>query len=404
MISVKQAIANVLNESSTLGTEEVSLYEAAGRILAEDIFSDIDMPPFEKSMMDGYALRAEDCSDGSTILDVVATIPAGVYPDFKIEPGQAAKIMTGAPLPKGANSVQMIEKTEPMGSDKVKILEAVLPEKHVSNTGEVMEKGSKVISPGIGISPAVVGVLASVGQEKVQVFRKPEVGILITGDELVEVHQKPAAGQIRNSNGYNLYHQVLETGAAPVVLGVASDNLDDLREKISAGLEKDVLLISGGVSMGEFDLVEDVLTEKGVRIHFEKVNIKPGKPTVFGTKGSKLIFGLPGNPVSASTIFEVIVKPALRKMMGFTRFNNSILKARLQKDFQSKTKREVYHPAITSLKDGQIFSSPVASKGSADILAFSRSNSYLIIKPEMVKLNKGDTIDVMLRDEFWKFN
>ena len=249
MISVQDAIDVTLSNTEILGVQEVTLLKACDHILAEDINSDIDMPPFEKSSMDGYALRAADCENTPVALDMIGTIPAGSFPDFTVEAGQAAKIMTGAPLPKGADSVQMVEKTEPDGNNRVKILESVSFGKHVANRGEVMKSKAKVLSKGAYITPAMVGLLATVGREKVQVFRKPEMAILITGDELVDVSETPKAGQIRNSNGFNLYHQVLFAGGVPKPLGIVSDNLQDLNDRIAEGLQHDFLLITGGVSM-----------------------------------------------------------------------------------------------------------------------------------------------------------
>lgn len=401
MISVREAITTALEKTRPLEVEEVDILKARGSVLAEDVISDIDMPPFEKAMMDGYAFRAQDWQNGKKFR-VVGTIAAGTAPDFRISSGEAAKIMTGAPLPEGADSVQMVEKTRPVEAEEVEILESVPQGKHVANRGEIMSSGNVVISSGTYISPAVIGALATVGKSKVKVVRRPSVAILVTGDELVEIGQKPAKGQIRNSNGYALYHQVAASGAYPVVLGIASDDLDKLREKIETGLNSDMLLISGGVSMGEFDLVESVLAEVGVEIHYEKVNIKPGKPTVFATYENKPVFGLPGNPVSASTVFEVIVTPVLRKMMGFSNLTQAVVKATLTSKLQSKTQRENYLPAFTTGKDGEFLTEPVASKGSADILAFARSNSFIIATPELDFAEEGHVIQVVLREEFWK--
>ena len=402
MISVKDAIDTTLNQTPVLGTEAVSILEAAGRILSEDVYSDIAMPPFDKSSVDGYALRASDLKTTPAIFEVVGFIPAGSDPELVIQSGQAAKIMTGAPLPRGADCVQMVEKTEALASGKVKILEAVAFGKNISKKSEIIQVDARVISKGTYLSPAVVAVLATVGKSHVQVYQRPRVGILVTGDELVEVHQKPQAGQIRNSNGYALYHQVKASGAHPEWLGIAPDQLDQLTERIAAGLQYDVLLISGGVSMGDLDLVEEVFAQLGVQVFYDKVNIKPGKPTVFGKKNHTLVFGLPGNPVSASTVFEVIARPALRKMMGFSQLHNPKLKAIAASDFASKTRRENYAPAWTCFEGDAIYSTALPSKGSADIVAFANSNSYIVVPGEVNEIQKGQTVNVFLRDEFWK--
>ncbi len=400
MITVQEAISITLRETPGSDPVVVSLLEASGCVLAEDVYSDIDMPPFDKSAMDGYAVRYEDTKTCPSVLDVVGFIPAGVYPDFAIESGQSAKIMTGAPLPEGADSVQMVEKTEPLGEGKVKILESVAPGLHVSKKGEIIQAGTKVISNGTFISPAVVSVLATVGKERLRVYPRANAGILVTGDELVEVHQKPNAGQIRNSNGYTLYHQVCECGARPELFGIAPDNIDELTEKIEQGLSKEILLVSGGVSMGDLDLVEDVFKKLGVQIFYTKISIKPGKPTVFGRKDKTLVFGLPGNPVSACTVFEVIVKPAVRKMMGFDQFHNLMVKAVLEKDFENRSNRDVYHPARTYYEKQQLHVAPLPSRGSADVMALAKSNSFLVIPEEAKEIRKGEWVDVMLRQEF----
>lgn len=401
MISVQQAIDIALKHVRRLKVEEVALWQAHGAVLAEDVVSDIDLPPFEKSMMDGYALRAADQADGRK-LRVVGTIAAGSYPDFSLKAGETAKIMTGAPLPVGADSVQMVEKTRADGEAEVEILEPVPRGKHVARKGEIMSSGSTVVTSGAYLSPAVIGVLATVGKSTVRVFRRPEVAILVTGDELVEIDQIPGRGQIRNSNGHTLYHQVVESGARPVALGIAPDDLDGLHKCIETGLQSDVLLISGGVSMGEFDFVEKVLGDVGAKIHYEKVNIKPGKPTVFATYQRTPIFGLPGNPVSASTVFEVIVSPALRKMMGFQLLKSITLKATLGADLRSKTRRENYMPAIATVEYGEVRTAPVDSKGSADILAYASSNAFIIAPSEVDFVETGQPVDILLRTEFWK--
>ncbi|RMD89621.1 MAG: molybdopterin molybdenumtransferase MoeA, partial [Calditrichaeota bacterium] len=311
MIPVQQALEIILKQVPRLPVISVPIEKASGYVLAEEVYSDINMPPFNKSSMDGYALKAEDTQKTPAELQVVGFIPAGKYPDFKIQAGQAAKIMTGAPVPEGADSVQMVEKTEPIDDHRVQILESIETGKNISWQGEIIQEGQKVLSNGTFISPAVIGVLATVGKTNLAVIKKPSVSILVTGDELVPVNQKPGPGQIRNSNGFTLYHQLLELGITAEIQEIAADNLDDLTAKIQKGLESDVLLITGGVSMGDLDLVEDVFTKLGLKIYFNKVKIKPGKPTVFARHKNAVVFGLPGNPVSAATVFEVLVKPAL---------------------------------------------------------------------------------------------
>ncbi|RMF63452.1 MAG: molybdopterin molybdenumtransferase MoeA, partial [Calditrichaeota bacterium] len=284
MITVKEAVQRVLQETELLGHEELSVVEARGHVLAEEVRADVDMPPFHKSSMDGYALKASDTARTPAVLEVVGTIPAGTSPTLEVQAGQAAKIMTGAPLPAGADAVQKVELTTSGPDGRVTILEPVVGGTNVAKQGEIFAAGAVVASRGTFITPAVVGLLAAVGRESVQVFARPKVAVLVTGDELVPLGQKPGPGQIRNSNGYALQAQVLGCGAIPEVLGVSSDVKEVLAQKIADGLNADVLLISGGVSMGDFDLVEDVLAEHAVTMFFQKVSIKPGKPTVFGRR------------------------------------------------------------------------------------------------------------------------
>lgn len=402
MISVTDALQLTLNAVPMLDAQKIPLHEAVGTVLAEEVVSDLDMPPFDKSSMDGFALCAEDTAQAPATLEVMGTIPAGIMPDFKINSGQAAKIMTGAPLPAGANAVQQVEKTRQSNSETVTILEPVRPGQNVANRGELMRTGDAILKQGVLISPATIGLLATVGYSEIVSHRRPKVGILATGDELVDVTEKPLAGQIRNSNGPGLFSQVRTAGALPIALGIARDDKSELREKIGAGLENDVLLISGGVSMGEFDLVESVLAEFGLEVLFDSVNIKPGKPTVFGMCNTKPVFGLAGNPVSSSTIFDILVLPALRKMMGWSGFRNPEVSAVLERDYKSRTRRDTYHPAVTTMRNGEFRVMPLASKGSADVLTFSKCNSFLIAPGQIDEYQKGDKISVILRVDFWQ--
>lgn len=402
MISLSEAFELTLSKTNILGTETVTISECGGFVLAEDVFSDVSMPPFDKSMMDGYAVRSADCEKVPVTLKIVETIPAGYYPKVVLKPGQASKIMTGAPIPEGADTVQMVEKTEQIATDQVKIFESIPTRKHIAYKSEVMVSGSVVIKKGSVLSPGKIGVLASVGKSSVKIYKRPRVAILVTGSELVEINEKPGTGQIRNSNGYALYEQALNAGCLPTLLSIASDELEQLKANIELGLQSDVLLISGGVSMGEFDLVKDVLDDLGIEFYFDKINIKPGKPTVFGVKDNTLIFGLPGNPVSASTIFELIVRPALRKTIGHAQLSHRVVTAVLGKDFNSRTKRECYYPAFVRYEENNFFAAPIKSKGSADIVAFANSNSFIVTNETKQAYEKGELITAVLRNDFWQ--
>ena len=402
MISVQEAISIVLRHTPQGTVEEVGLTEALGFNLAENVLTDVNMPPFDKSSMDGYAFKSADCPDDGTVLRVVGTIPAGQYPDFHLAAGEAAKIMTGAPMPEGADCVQKVEETEALSDSKVRILKKVPVGKNVAFMSEIMTAGKTVLPKNTYITPAVIGVLATVGRKSVKIYRRPRVGILVTGDELVEVEQKPGPGQLRNSNGYTLFSQVMEAGGIPQLLGIATDDVPDLRKKISQGLQNDILLISGGVSMGDFDFVEDVLHDLGVAKYFDKVNIKPGKPSVFGKTETSLVFGLPGNPVSASTVFEIIVRPCFRKLLGFQAMHHLRLRAVLETEHPVKTAREYYHPSRCYFAENKLFVKPVKSKGSADVLSFAKSNCYIVTPSGANDFQPGQSVEVSIRSDYWK--
>lgn len=402
MITLKEAFEIVLRHAPRLETERVDFLRARGRVLAEDVASDHDMPPFPRSSVDGYAVRAEDLGTLPARLQVVGNIPAGTYPEFMLAAGQAAKIMTGAPVPEGADAVQMIERTRALAqTHEVEMLEAIARGANVSPRGSEAKVGQVVAPAGSFISPPMIGLLAAVGKSEVVVYRAPTVGLIATGDELIEIDEKPRGAQIRNSNSYALFAQIESAHAVPHLLGIARDQKSRLRELIQRGLQYDVLLLTGGVSMGDLDLVEDVFAEFGFEIFFNKVAVKPGKPVVFARTGRTLIFGLPGNPVSAATIFELLVRPALRKMMGKVVYQNQIVSARLTQRFLNRSGRENYAPAWTWYENGGYHVRPLPSKGSGDVASYAASNSYLICPLERTELAAEEPAQAMLRPEFF---
>ncbi len=403
MITVRQALEIALQKTARLPIETLPLLESAGRILAEDVISDVDLPPFPRSSMDGYAVRSADVRHAPARLQVVGTIPAGSYPNFSLQPMQAAKIMTGAPLPLGADAVQMVEKTRPLEEGTaVAILESVPAGNNVSPLGSEARQGEVVLPAGKFISPGVIGLLATVGKNAVSVYRAPVVGILATGDELVEVDAKPDRGQIRNSNSSTLYAQVRQAGGRPDLLGVAKDTKANLRHRIADGLHYDLFLATGGVSMGDLDLVEDVFAEFGLEVFFDKIAMKPGKPVVMARSNrGGIIFGLPGNPISATTVFEVLVRPVMRKMMGFPVYQNQMVLATLTEPFANRSGRENYAPAVTWYEEKRFMVRPLKSKGSGDVVTYAKSNSYLICPIDRTDLAPGETVVVMLRPDFF---
>ncbi len=402
MISVREAIDIVLKNTNRRAPVSLPVAEAVGRVLAEDVRSDIDMPPFHRSMMDGYAVRSEDVRTTPAVLHVVGFIPAGAYPGFALGRGEAAKIMTGAPLPEGADAVREVEKTEPGRNDtEVRILESVQPGQNVVRAASEVAKNDVILTSGTYLSPAAIGILAATGHTHVKVYAAPRVAMLATGNELVEPSVVPMQGQIRNSNSASLQAQCRALGLECDLLGIAKDDKTALKQRIQRGLNYDVLLITGGVSMGDLDFVDDVFRELGLRILFEKVAIKPGKPTVFALHENRPVFGLPGNPVSGATVFEVIVRPALRKMMGYPTWQNQIVRAQLTRMFRNKSGRENYHPSVTWYEEGRFFCRPLETRGSGDVASYAHCNSYLICPQAQKELPEGAEIDVMLRDDYY---
>lgn len=403
MISVEEARRLVLEHTSRLGSEIVQVTEALGRILAEDVRSDMNMPPFDKSAMDGYAVRASDVSEASSdspvCLRVTEDIPAGVIPTLVLFAGTAARIMTGAPLPPEADAVVMVEVTGRVGDDHVNIFAPVRRGQNVCVLGEDVKVGQIVLRQGQWIRPQEAGMLASVGKTEVRVILQPEVAILPTGSEIVEPGHPLSAGQIRNSNGYSLYAQALAAGARVHYLGIADDTKPELKTKVLDGLASDVLLLSGGVSMGDYDLVTETLLDLGVEIFFESVRIKPGKPTVFGRKDETLVFGLPGNPVSTMVIFEAFIYPVLRKMQGYTAWERPMVKATLERSFSKRPGRRQYAPSWTRWAGEGWKVAPVSSHGSADLMSMIQGNSLMIVPEEFGELEPGTSVDVQLLDE-----
>lgn len=398
MISVDEALRIVLKKGKKLLPRKVRLENAAGLCLAESIKSDLNMPPFNRSAMDGYAVIAKDIKP-PVDLDVIENIRAGYNPKKKVGRGQAAKIMTGSVVPKGADTVIKVEETKSLDNDrKVRILKETKKGANIARKGEDVRFGNTVLSKGTRIRAQEVGILAAVGANYVKVHSTPGIGIISTGDELVDITCKPKPWQIRNSNSYSLAAQARQIVTDVDILGKVNDNKSEIRKLIQKGLKKDILILSGGVSMGEYDLVGGVLLDLGVKIFFEKVALRPGKPTVFGMKGDKLIFALPGNPVSTFVTFELFVKPCIKKMMGFTSYGHPILQAELEKDIKIKKKRREYRPALLRQEDSGWKVSLVDWHGSGDLFSITKANCLLIIRESVEKLNAGDMVEVMLTD------
>jgi molybdopterin molybdotransferase len=389
MLSVAQAQALVLKHSQPLPPQTASLGPAAlGLVLAEDVRSDLDMPPYHKAMMDGFALRSADLPDGKGVLAVIEEVTAGTIPKHEVGPGQATRIMTGAPLPTGADAVVMVERTRTLDGQRVHIEDRpVRPGQNVLYQGREMRRGETILSAGAVLRPQELGLLATVGRTTIQVHPAPRVAVLPTGDEVVEAGQAPGPGQIRNSNGPMLLAQAARAGGIQHYLGIARDRLDSLRSLVGEGLKASVLLLSGGVSAGQLDLVPQVLQELGVQAHFHKVEMKPGKPVFFGTRGPGdreglcLVFGLPGNPVSSLVCFELFVRPAIRRLRGHADPGPSVVQGQLTEDFAYQTDRPTYHPAWLTAGEQGWQVRPVPWFGSPDLRGLTRANAFVFFPP-----------------------
>jgi len=312
MLSVAEAWARIRAELRPLPIERVSVSDADGRVLAEPVVSGRDLPPCDNSAMDGFAVRAADVPGTLSVRGVSA---AGDAPDSELAAGAAMRIMTGAPVPRGADAVVMREDADDQG-ERVAFAETARPGQHIRRAGEDVAHGRRVLEPGAALGPGEIGLLAALGVADVPVFRRPRVAILSTGDELVDVDVEPGPGQIVNSNAYALAAAVREAGGVPVPAGIARDQLDDAVARIEQALDADVLVSSGGVSVGDYDVVKEAFERCGVELGFWKVAMKPGKPLAFGVKDGTPVFGLPGNPVSSMVVFELFGRPALRVLQG----------------------------------------------------------------------------------------
>lgn len=396
MIPFSEAYKIVMSNVFRTSTEKVDLAESLWSILAEDVVSDIDMPPFNKSAMDGFACRSEDLEGELT---VVETIQAGYTPKKKVGKGQCSKIMTGAMIPDGANCVIIVEETQLSDSKKVKFtgdISSFFGENAKCNIcfkAEDIKKGDLLLKKGVHIKPQHIAVLATAGYAKVLVAIQPNVGIITTGSELVEPGKKLTSSKIRNSNGHQLIAQVLNAGAVPNYYGIVADDEQEITDVITQALqENDIVLISGGVSMGDFDFVPACLKKNGIKILFDKVAIQPGKPVNFGTGKNKACFGMPGNPVSTFIQFELMVKPFIHAMMGSDFKPEKFLLPLGTNISRHNDSRESIIPV--TIKDGKIF--PLEYHGSAHINAIASSNYVISIPLGVKEISEGKLIDVRL--------
>ena len=385
MLSYEDALTIILRETGWPEPLTVGLREAHGYVLAKDVHADRDFPPFDRSMVDGFAVCSTDLSTVPAEFQVIEYLPAGRFPKKSIGPGQAVRTMTGAPIPNGADAVVMIEQTEALGendlmlngSSRVKILKTLKPNQNISRQASDVKTGAVVIAAGTRIGAAEVGVLAAIGCHQVPVYRKPRLAILGTGDEIIEPAAIPNATQIRNSNSYQLLAQAAALGLETEYLGIAPDEPEITRTLIARGLEADVLVSTGGVSMGDRDCAGEAFKLLGVEIFFEKVAVKPGKPTTFGKRGKNLVFGLPGNPVAALVCFHLFVMSAVRQRMGYRNPLPRFLILPLKTDVAPPGDRPTFRPARLINEAGVTLIDAQRWHGSGDLTACAGADGLL---------------------------
>jgi molybdopterin molybdotransferase len=400
MLSVAQAQALVMEQARPLPAVQTALNpECLGLTLAEDVASDVDMPPYDKALMDGFAVRRDDVADGSAILEVVGEVAAGATARMQVGSGQAVRIMTGAPIPSGADAVVMVERSLSEGERQVHIDEnGIRPGQNILRRGTEMRQGDVVLRAGKVLRPQELGLLAIVGKTVIAAHPRPKVTVLSTGDELVEAPARPSASQIRNSNGPMLTAQVRRAGALACYLGIGRDTRESLVPLVQSGLDASVLVLSGGVSAGNRDLVPTVLQEVGVTGRFHKVQLKPGKPLFFGTRGGTLVFGLPGNPVSALVCFELFVRPALRVLLGDRNPIRAPVQAALAAEFSYQTDRPTYYPAILEeTADGRTVQA-VPWFGSPDLRGLGQANALMVLPAGATRMARGDKCATLALD------
>lgn len=380
--------------------ESVELQHAVGRVLAEPLKADRDFPPFPRATRDGYALRAEDVNSDDVQLRVIGEIRAGSTElNYVVNSGETVRIMTGAPVPPGADAVVMVEYTEEFGNS-VAVRRGVTAGENVVPTGSEAKSGDMLIGPGVRLDEAGIAVAASIGAARLNVYGRPRIAVLATGDEIVDVAAVPTENQIRNSNSHSLAAQIKMAGADPVLLPIAPDEPRRLRELIEEGLRADLLLMAGGVSMGKYDLVEQVLMDLGAEFIFTGAKIQPGKPIVFGKIREKYFFGLPGNPVSTMVTFELFARPMIEALCGKRTCKLIFSQARLRSDIRVKTGLKRFLPAVLSGEFEHVEVELAAWQGSGDIAATARANCFIVIPPDRERLGAGEWVAVLRKERF----
>ena len=400
MILVEEALYHILGKISCLGSERLPILQALGRVLAENIFASRNIPPWDNSAMDGYAVREEDILSTSkekpVILRVLGDLPAGKVFKGRGGAGEAVRIMTGAPLPHGFDTVVPVEDTEKDG-ERVRILANPGKGKNIRLSGEDVKSGERILEEGTLLRPAHIGMLASIQRSMVSVYQQPRVAVLSTGDELLEIDEPWENGKIVNSNSYSLAALVAESGAIPIQLGIAKDRREDLTAKIRQGLVADLLLTSGGVSVGDYDLVKEMLNELG-QMNFWKVAMRPGQPLAFGMISGKPLFGLPGNPVSSMVSFEQFVRPSILKMSGYKDLFRPTLHAILREDISKKAGLVHFIRCRLILEKGKVYATTTGEQGSGILSSMVKAQGLIVLPREQTLAQVGEAVKVILLD------
>jgi len=396
----------VLDAARPLGLEKVGLLESLGRVLGEDIIAARDNPPWDNSAMDGFAVRWEDVKQDHAIakpvvLTVIEEVPAGKVATKAVGVGEAIRIMTGAPVPRGATAVVKVEETEP-SENSVRIFKPIEKNANIRPRGEDVKKGECIIARGTQIRPAEAGMLAILAKSFVFVYQRPRVAILSTGDELADLDERFDEDKIINSNSYGIAAAVQEAGGIPVLLGIARDHPAALKEKIAEGLTADILVLSGGVSMGDYDFTKAVFKELGAEMNFWKLAIRPGQPLAFGKIQGKLAFGLPGNPVSSMVTFEQLVRPPILKMSGHRHYGRPVLEAVFQETFSKRNDRRHFLRGILTREDGVLKVRTTGDQGSGILTSMVKANCLIDVPEEVERVNPGEHVAVhVLNEQIW---
>ena len=399
MISVEEALQVILKSIQVLGLEKVDILSSLGRVLGEDIYAPYHIPHWDNSAMDGYAVIQKDIKDATpenpATLKVVADLPAGYTAKRDLKKGEVIRIMTGAPIPEGSDTVVMVEDTKRNG-DKVNIFKANSKGDNIRKAGEDVSKGTLVLPKGSVIHPAEVGMLASLKRSFVSVYQKPTVAVISTGDELIDVDENLTGGKIVSSNTYSLSSLVRYLGATPLILGIAKDKSEDLLDRFKVAVRADMIISSGGVSVGDYDLVKDILKELGAEMKFWKVSMRPGQPLAFGVIEGKPTFGLPGNPVSCMVSFEQFVRPSILKASGYRQIFRPLIEACLKEPINKKVGKKYFIRCIVSMEEGKYVVTTTGEQGSGILMSMVRANGLIVLPEEKTTFEAGEMVKVQI--------